>query len=292
MPSQHGGAEQLGAAGLLLGPGVADHEEHHHQADAELGDLRDLVGDDAADGVDRGLPAGHQIAHGAGADGAGVAGDLLRGVVERRDGQRADRDGPAEADQPQRQPDPVPAQDQADQVAGPGRTARSRGHLFAVLAQEELLQRRRVRDQGADAERRRAPDRGVEVVGVDVERDPAVEELAGRARPRRPRSVAGGAVSAMTVVRVRWRSSASEPALHDPARPDDADPVGQGLGLGEDVAELSSTVAPSCFSSSTAFWNSASISGSSPEVGSSSRKSSARLASAATRATFWRLPLE
>ena len=46
---------------------------------------------------------------------------------------------------------------------------------------------------------------------------------------------AGNAVSAMTVVRVRCRSSASEPLCDHPAGPDDADPVGQRLGLGQDV---------------------------------------------------------
>ncbi len=39
-------------------------------------------------------------------------------------------------------------------------------------------------------------------------------------------------------------------------------------------------------------WNTASISGSSPEVGSSRISSSTSEASAATSATFWRLPLE
>jgi hypothetical protein len=50
--AQHGGAEQLGTAALLLCPGVPHHQEHHHEADAELGDLRDLVRDDAVEGVD------------------------------------------------------------------------------------------------------------------------------------------------------------------------------------------------------------------------------------------------
>ena len=54
----------------------------------------------------------------------------------------------------------------------------------------------------------------------------------------------------------------------------------------------SSTVRPLLARSSMHAWNTASMSGSSPEVGSSSMSSSASEASAATSATFWRLPLE
>ena len=55
---------------------------------------------------------------------------------------------------------------------------------------------------------------------------------------------------------------------------------------------LSSTVRPSARNASMWSRNVASISGSSPAVGSSSSSSSTSLASAATRATFCRLPLE
>ncbi len=54
----------------------------------------------------------------------------------------------------------------------------------------------------------------------------------------------------------------------------------------------SSTDCPSAFASSTHWVKTPSMSGSSPLVGSSKTSSSARLASAATRATFWRLPFE
>ena len=54
----------------------------------------------------------------------------------------------------------------------------------------------------------------------------------------------------------------------------------------------SSTERPSAFTSRIDSVNAASISGSRPEVGSSSSSSSALDASAATRATFCRLPLE
>ena len=54
----------------------------------------------------------------------------------------------------------------------------------------------------------------------------------------------------------------------------------------------SNTVRPSCLSELTHSRKVASISGSSPDVGSSSSSSSASLASAAISATFCRLPLE
>ena len=54
----------------------------------------------------------------------------------------------------------------------------------------------------------------------------------------------------------------------------------------------SRTVRPASRVSSTHAWKTASLSGSSPEVGSSSTSSSASEASAATSATFWRLPFE
>ena len=54
----------------------------------------------------------------------------------------------------------------------------------------------------------------------------------------------------------------------------------------------SSTVRPAAASSRMHSWNTASISGSSPDVGSSSSSSSTSAASAATSPTFCRLPLE
>ena len=54
----------------------------------------------------------------------------------------------------------------------------------------------------------------------------------------------------------------------------------------------SSTDRPSALTSRMDSVNAASMSGSSPLVGSSSSSSGAREASAATSATFWRLPLE
>jgi hypothetical protein len=72
---------------------------------------------------------------------------------------------------------------------------------------------------------------------------------------------------------------------------DDADPVAQRLDLGEDVAREQHGAALG-LASRMQSWNTASISGSSPEVGSSRTSSSTSEARAATRATFCRLPLE
>ena len=54
----------------------------------------------------------------------------------------------------------------------------------------------------------------------------------------------------------------------------------------------SSTVCPESRKASTYSWKTDSMIGSRPEVGSSSTSSSTSEASAATSATFWRLPLE
>ena len=54
----------------------------------------------------------------------------------------------------------------------------------------------------------------------------------------------------------------------------------------------SRTVVPAATRSARQSANSSSMSGSSPEVGSSSTSRSTSAANAATRATFWRLPLE
>ena len=106
-----------------------------------------------------------------------------------------------------------------------------------------------------------------------------------------PNEVAGRSVSAITVVRVRWRRSARVPLCTlTPAR--------MMLTRSHNASTSarmwleSSTVPPCARKSSTHCWKTASISGSRPLVGSSSSSSSTSLASAATRATFCRLPLE
>ena len=77
-------------------------------------------------------------------------------------------------------------------------------------------------------------------------------------------------LSAITVVRVRCRSSASVPVCT--TRPERMMLIrSESASASARLWELSRMVAPSSLSSRTASWNSASISGSSPDVGSSSR---------------------
>ena len=80
--------------------------------------------------------------------------------------------------------------------------------------------------------------------------------------------------------------------LHGAPGADDRDVVAQRLDLGQDVARQQHGATLVLRTSRMHRWNSASISGSRPDVGSSSTSSSAREARAAIRATFWRLPLE
>ena len=97
-------------------------------------------------------------------------------------------------------------------------------------------------------------------------------------------------VSATTVVRVRWRSSPSVPCCTvRPARR--MLTRSQSASTSARMWLESSTVRPATAYSRTHSVNTASISGSSPEVGSSSSSSSTSEASAATSATVCRLPL-
>ncbi len=93
------------------------------------------------------------------------------------------------------------------------------------------------------------------------------------------------------VVRVRWRISSSDPDCTVlPSRT--MLTRSQSFSTWDRMWLESRTVRPSAFASRMTSWKTTSISGSSPEVGSSSSSSSASEASAATSATFCRLPLE
>ena len=166
--------------------------------------------------------------------------------------------------------------------------------LVAVVAQEQLLERRRRGSSGC-ARRSRVERRSdvVEVVGVDVEARAAVLDLqVVHARQRRRARSAGRVVSTAIDVRVRWRSSASVPvSTVRPARMM-RHAVAQRLDLGEDVAREQHGAALAAHLARCSRWKTASISGSRPDVGSSRISSSASEASAATSATFWRLPFE
>lgn len=67
---------------------------------------------------------------------------------------------------------------------------------------------------------------------------------------------------------------------------------GQAVDAGEGSQSVGRTGRPRSRSSATQLWKTSSISGSSPEVGSSRMSRSTSEAKAATRATFWRFPLE
>ena len=130
------------------------------------------------------------------------------------------------------------------------------------------------------------------MAGVDVEARAVVLDVqvvdAGQLVEARP---ARCTVSAAIDVRVRWRSSASVPV--STVRP--ARMIVTRSHSASTSARMwleSRTVRPAARASSMHAWKTASISGSSPEVGSSRMSSSASEASAATSATFWRLPFE
>ena len=208
---------------------------------------------------------------------------------------------------PDRQPDPVPPQREPDQRPGPGQRAASwlagapgpgqrdavLGQLVAVVAEEQLLQRRR----GAAQRRGRRSRSGaaatvVEVVGVDVEAD------AGRPRPRR-RARPAASPGRRPAAPSRPRSPcASGGAARSGCRSARVRPARMMLTRSHSASASarmwldSSTVRPSARTSRMQSWNTASMSGSRPDVGSSRISSSASEARAATSATFCRLPFE
>src|SRR5690606_28538137 len=107
----------------------------------------------------------------------------------------------------------------------PAGAVAGRGELVAVVAQHELLQRRRVADQAADLEPAQDADRGVEVVAVDREPHPVAGGLqvvdAGRALQAGDRAPGPGLDGGAGEV----PHLGERPRLHDLALPDDADLV-------------------------------------------------------------------
>ena len=166
--------------------------------------------------------------------------------------------------------------------------------LRLVAGEEELLEGGRLAGEARDAAAAEGGDEVAEVLGVDrqahvgavdehVVRCPASLDDLGRSAPSRS--------TACTRVRVRWRSSARLPlSTMRPARTmlTRSQAFSTSLRMWLD----SSTVRPSAFRAVSSLWKTSSMSGSSPAVGSSSTSSGTPLASAATRATFCRLPLE
>ena len=233
--------------------------------------------------------------------------------VERRLGRQRDEGG--EAERADRHEHPVAAAGETQQRHRPGEAgagseggrgsgwARRRGHDGHVAAagverycvHEELLQRRRRAGQGRDPVRAEQLEQPLEVVAPDGAHhvvvghgdvgDPGqrldlrrVDGVGQRRADRRPGQVA---------------QLGQRAGLDGAAVADDAHPVAQRLDLGEDVAgQQHGAARPPRSSRDARRWKTASISGSRPEVGSSRRSSSTSEASAATRATFCRLPLE
>ena len=184
----------------------------------------------------------------------------------------------------------------ADARSRPRRQRLAARRVVAVVAQEELLERRRVADQRADAEpaqqcRAASPRWSVST----SKRDPAVLDSTASCTPgSASRPVARAARSRpRSTVRVRWRSSASVPRLDGAAGADDAHPVAQRLDLGEDVAGQQHRAALGRGSSRMQLLEHRLHQR--VEARTSARRgrsSSTSEASAATRATFCRLPLE
>src|SRR5215467_5053820 len=104
------------------------------------------------------------------------------------------------------------------------------------MAQEELLERRRLTGQAADADVREPPEQAVELVGVNLARDPQALDIqvvdarqlveADRRSRQLGRNRRPGQVTQV--------SEAS--ALDRAAAPDNRDAVAERLDLGEDVA--------------------------------------------------------
>ena len=98
-------------------------------------------------------------------------------------------------------------------------------------------------------------------------------------------------MTAVTVLRVRCRNSSSVPdSAVTPLRM--IVTLSQSFSTSARMWLDSRMLLPSLRMSSTQSSNTDSIRGSSPDVGSSRSRSSASVASAATRATFCRLPFE
>ena len=240
-PPEDPGAQQLGAAGLLLGAGVPYDEEHHHQRDEKGGRAGRLVRRDTAERAHVVRDPVHHLAGAARADRDAVAGSLRRGVVERQHRLGRHRGDGGDAEHPQRQPDPVAAQDQPDQVCGARRALRPHGTGRPVRRSAAGTAPRGSVDGWSASGSPASPSAASASSSWSVstsKRDAGPSSTCSRScTPGRASSpVAGRTVSATTEVRVRWRSSASVPVCTVAAAADDAHPVAQRLDLGEDVA--------------------------------------------------------
>lgn len=159
------------------------------------------------------------------------------------------------------------------------------------MTDEDLLERRRVGEKGADAQRRGGAEDLVDTLAIDLEHGAgavgaeAVHSVEFGERP------GGEAVSISIVVRVMWRSSESVPvSTMRPSRM-----IEMRSARASTCARMwldRNTEVPRSVASAMTSWKTTSMSGSSPEVGSSRRSRSTSEASAEMSATFCRFPFE
>src|SRR5664280_2516537 len=165
------------------------------------------------------------------------------------------------------------------------------GQLVAVVPQEQLLECGRMADETADSELAEPLHGNVEVSGVDVETDMGAVYLKAM-DPGKVRQALGRTLGLRDD-----RCSGQVPKLIEgaallcaPARMmltrSHSDSTSARIWLD------SNTVRPSALTSRMQSWNTASISGSRPDVGSSRINNSASDTSAATNPTFCRFPFE
>ena len=215
-------------------------------------------------------------------------GGRRRGVADRdqHEGPDADQDPVASRGVPD-QPRPAPVQVPVI-AAAPPTGSRSRGRRRGTAPPgSAACWSGRVRRPGSAPRARPGSPSGstVQLTVLPVDGDVV------HARRRRSGRAPVPDTSARTWLRRRWRRSASVPvSTVRPSRMIVTRSASRSTSLRMWLER--STVAPAAVRSATHSLKTSSISGSSPEVGSSRISSSASAANAATSATFCRLPLE
>ena len=248
--------QELQATGLLLAAGEAADHQQAHQRDDDEPERADLERDLAAERVE---PLGGPVER----DRGGVALRRLRRLQEIGRGRVEALDA---RDRRPRRARTIAAiqitirtrsRRRANRVSGrgAGELGRRRGHadgrrraasalpfvgqLVAVVAEEQLLQRRRMAHQAARRPSSLKPaHRVVEMLACRRRSARWVPSISRPWTPARSRERVGRAARSRAVidVRVMRRSSSSVPALLGRPGTDDAHPVAQRLDLGEDVA--------------------------------------------------------
>ena len=179
-----GGAHQLGPAALLLRSRVPGDEEDVHQGDHDERERAHLEDGPTAERLQADRRTVHGDDGGVLADQRGGGGEVGVGRVQPLHARRRRDDEQADSGEPQDQTHAVAPQDQAYQRT----RARELGHrspagvvvgdlhrqLLAVVAEEQLLQRRRMARQRRDTQPGQMADGGADLARFDVERDVVV----------------------------------------------------------------------------------------------------------------------